>query len=940
MTKEEARQEIAKLVAKYQSLDERAIREYNEANTRRNFIEPLFSALGWDIRNREEVTEEESISRKRVDYAFRLRGIPKFFLEAKALKADLDNPEYAKQAINYAYHKGTTWAVLTDFEGLKVFNAEWKEPIVTRSLFFKLNYDEYLSRFDCLWLLSRPACEQNLLDQKALDLFKKTKKTPVGQQLFSDLVSWRGLLDKYLSAYNKKCPSYLIDEAVQRILDRLIFIRTCEDREIEPPILRPLLRQWQNGAQKNLLGELRHIWRDFDEGYDSRLFLPHLADELECEPTPFVEVINGLYTTKDGSIEYDFNAIDADVLGGVYEQYLEHLIKRAGKEIEVIPARGKRKAQGIYYTPKFVVHYIAENTLGPALKDKPLNEARKIRILDPACGSGSFLVEALDYLEQHWKRQKWLPQSSPDADVKQKDFFDYVTKIQFLTQNLYGVDLDAQAVEIAQLNLLLKAVNQGQRLPDLVNNIRQGNSLISGTEDELKGYFGDSWRERKPFNWEREFEDIMANGGFDVVIGNPPYMLLQPQNVSEDELRFIHAHYLSAQYKVDTFHLFLERGISLLAEDGKLGFIVPNTFLMNIYTSNLRKLVLDTCKILEIVIIPRQVFPEAEVDNAILVLQKEPDPAKRSENEIKCKIAAENAQLSAIFTSLQTEGTVSQRAFLTQPNYLFNISLGDTLDTIFTKVDKSSWTLGELARVHFGLQTRDRRHYPDDVVVTTDRTRIAAPYQPCLTGKDIQRYAICFSNRYVYFDESIRAGGCWDKEMHLSNRKIIIRQIGEYPIAAFDDEGYCCLNTAFMVKSRVPHLDLRYALGIINSRFIRAYWRGRFFDQKVLFPKIKGTHLKQLPIHRIDFDAPAEKKLHDDLVALVDRMLELNKHLAPIRNTPCNEQDELLRQIERTDKEIDNLIYDLYGLTKEERKIVEGKEGFKKQSGHSGEQVK
>ena len=186
ITQEEARQEIGKLVANYKSLTAPTIKKYTEADTRRVFILPLFKALGWGVSSREEVTEEESVSRKRVDYAFLLRGIPKFFLEAKSLKADLDNPEYARQAINYAYHKGVTWAVLTDFAGLKVFNAGWKEPIVSRSLFLELRYDEYLSRFDWLWLLSREAFEQNLLDQKALELFKKTKKTPVGQQLFSD----------------------------------------------------------------------------------------------------------------------------------------------------------------------------------------------------------------------------------------------------------------------------------------------------------------------------------------------------------------------------------------------------------------------------------------------------------------------------------------------------------------------------------------------------------------------------------------------------------------------------------------------------------------------------------------------------------------------------------------------------------------------------------
>jgi len=225
---------------------------------------------------------------------------------------------------------------------------------VSRSLAFELKYDEYLSRFDLLWLLSRQSCEQNLLDKWALDEFKKTPKIPVGQQLFSDFVSWRMLLYKYLHQYNRLYTTELIEEAVQRILDRLIFIRTCEDRGIESPTLRTLVRQSQDGTHIDFIRELKLIWRNFDHDYDSRLFQPHLADELDCEPTPFIEVIEGLYSSADGSFEYDFNAIDADVLGGVYEQYLENLIKKVGRGVETVSTHIKRKAQGIYYTPKFV----------------------------------------------------------------------------------------------------------------------------------------------------------------------------------------------------------------------------------------------------------------------------------------------------------------------------------------------------------------------------------------------------------------------------------------------------------------------------------------------------------------------------------------------------------------------------------------------------------
>ena len=907
ITKEKARREIGKLVAKYRRLDGKAIRRYGEANTRRNFIEPLFRALGWDISNREEVTEEESISRKRVDYAFRLRGIPKFFLEAKSLKTDLNRPEYARQAINYAYHKGTTWAVLTDFEGLKVFNAEWKEPIVSRSLFFELSYDQYLSRFDWLWLLSRQAFEQNLLDQKALELFKKTKKSPVGQQLFSDLVSWRRLLDKYLEAYNKRYPSQLIDESVQRILDRLIFIRTCEDRETEPPILRPLLREWQNGAHKNLVQELKHIWRDFDQGYDSRLFMLHLADELECDPTPFAEVIEGLYATKDRSIEYDFNAIDADVLGGIYEQYLEHLIKRAGKEIEVIPERGKRKARGIYYTPKFVVRYIVENTLRPTLEDKPLSEAREIKILDPACGSGSFLVEALDYLERHWRQQKWLPQSSLEGDVKQKDFFDYLARVQFLTQNLYGVDLDAQAVEIAQLNLLLKALNQRQRLPDLVNNIRQGNSLVSGTEEELRSYFGDNWQEKKPFNWQQEFKDIMADGGFDVVVGNPPYVQVSMDTKLEPNLKeYLITAFGSSMGRLNTFGFFIHRGISLLKQGGFLGFIIPNTFLTQEYYRELREFVLDTCQIVTIATLKEMPFEAAVVENVVIILRRESLAKARDQNKV-------------LVTALgkDEEHDIPQIVFKETFNCSFVLHLSDKLRRFRDKTDTQSTKLGTLVNVNQAIALKHDRSS------CLSKEPLDNRYKKVLDGRDIARYAIYFPGNYLLYDIA-KIHSCKREDIFLAKDKIFFRRVGDRIVAALDTEQCYALNTLVVVTPKTEGVNLKFILGLMNSALLNSYYKLFLKSTKRVFSEIQARQVEQLPIHHIDFDSPAEKKMHDDLVALVSRMLELNKRLAPIRNTPCNERDELLREINRTDNEIDNLVYDLYGLTEKEREIVEG----------------
>jgi len=495
---EQARQEVARLVENYQRLDARTIRAYNEANTCKDFILPLFRALGWDVYDSAEVSAERKVSRGRVDYAFRLGGIPKFFLEAKRFKVDLNDPRWARQVINYAWIKGVTWAVLTDFEGLKVFNAEWKERNPLLNIFIDLTYDQYLDEFDRLWLLSREAMAEGRIDQEALRVGKKLKKRPIGEQLFGELVRWREKLHYYLRRYNPDFSDDQIDEAVQRILDRLIFVRTCEDRGIEPPTLRPLLREWRNGGRRrDLVRLLRSVFRDFDEGYDAQLFAPHFCEDLESEPAPYEEIIEGLYATPDGIIEYDFNAIDVDVLGGIYEQYLGYVAKvverRERREepltVEVIERKGWRKKHGIYYTPQFVVRYIVANTLGRLLEERSYNEVRQLKVLDPACGSGSFLIEAFDVLDRYHRRVR--------GDYTEFDFF---RRAEILTGNIYGVDLDAQAVEIARLNLLLKALNQRGQLPDLANNIRQGNSLISGTCGRISGRIG---RRRGPSTGRR-----------------------------------------------------------------------------------------------------------------------------------------------------------------------------------------------------------------------------------------------------------------------------------------------------------------------------------------------------------------------------------------------------------------------------------------------------
>jgi hypothetical protein len=393
ISKKEARQELAKLVDKYQSLTPSAIRKYTEADTRRVFIMPLFHALGWDIYSRDEVAEEVKAATGRVDYVFRLHGVSQFYLEAKALKVELTKPEYVKQAISYAYNRGIVWTVLTDFERLLVYNAQ------TGRLFINLSCDNYLRDFDDLWLLSRESLESDALNERAERYGVLPPRLGVEQRLFNQLRQWREGLFTQLYHYNKDLTYSQIGEVIQRLFNRLIFIRTCEDRKIEDRVLLSAVREWRSrGRQEALIEALRRIFRDYDGYYDSDLFALHLVDQVFVENTIIEDIINGLYEIPGGMASYDFSLIDVDVLGAVYEQYLGHVatvVKQRAKEaqirmdlgfsseptFELTAKKQRRKEQGIYYTPKFVTDYIVKETVGRFLKERSHSEILNIKIL-------------------------------------------------------------------------------------------------------------------------------------------------------------------------------------------------------------------------------------------------------------------------------------------------------------------------------------------------------------------------------------------------------------------------------------------------------------------------------------------------------------------------------------------------------------------------------
>jgi len=378
MTSQElAYNEVGKLVKSFKDLPASQRRGMNEMQTRLGYILPLFRALGWDTSNINEVSPEEKVSRGWVDFSFRIGNVPRYFLETKRANEDLNDPRWVKQAIDYAWTKSVTWALLSDFEGLRVFNAEWKESNPFSAQFIEFGLDDYLKDFERLWWLSKPETLTRRLDMEAEKVGKKVKRLPVSQHLFDDLKKWRENLFKNYKAFNPIISAAEIDTAVLRLLNRLIFIRTAEDRQVEDNRLRSLVRELKDKKQIGRLDrELAELFRQFDGTYNSELFARHFSEELQIPPTDLEQVIEGLY--EKNYVRYNFNALDADVLGTAYEQYLGHVVAEGEGGTHVEEKRTKRKSQGIYYTPTFVTKYIVQQTVGRYLDEHGYHPSKPV----------------------------------------------------------------------------------------------------------------------------------------------------------------------------------------------------------------------------------------------------------------------------------------------------------------------------------------------------------------------------------------------------------------------------------------------------------------------------------------------------------------------------------------------------------------------------------
>ena len=862
MDLDKTKAEITALLEKY---NQEKSKKYNEEATKLGFIQPLFSALGWDINNRNEVAPEDKVSSKRVDYKFSIAEVPKFFLEAKALNEDLDGfrdvhgkkVTYAEQAINYAYYKGCTWAILTNFKEIRVYDA-WEKVSPASSFRFAINVNSLLNEFDTnLYLLSKEAFKEGLLDKKYAT---KSRKKPITEQLLLDFTNFRAILSKDVYNLNKSknLTEEELDEAIQRLFDRLIFIRNCEDRELEPYELLSTLRQWKENGKGVLITKLRDLFTYFDGTYNSKIFSKHICDQVDISDNVLSHVLEGLYSTDEGSIQYDFSLIDADVLGNIYEQYLGHILNKTKKQAKLTESKAKRKKEGIYYTPSYIVDYIVRNTVGEMIKNKKV-DVSKIKVLDPACGSGSFLIKTFDVLNEYHSSKKNYNQNKLDISGTGTT---YSTKLGILKDNIFGVDLDKQAVDIAQLNLLLKVAEKKERLPVLQKNIKNGNSLID--DPNLAG--------DKAFKWNEEFAEIMNKGGFDVVVGNPPWV--QSKFLHKDAKDYYSLNYSTARKQYDLFNIFVEKGLWLLENGGVLGFIVPDRFIVNSDYGILRKFLLDNTKIKQIVQVGEGVFTGVEMPSAIIILEKCDSEKDRNKNMINVRLGMN----SIVQKTKQTD-------FYGNEDFAFSIFNNNEFKNIIQKIEKGSKKLSEFVMNGRGVEIGKKS---TAVSNTSGDVRF-------LIGSDIDRYEI---KSFHYL--KLRDGAINYKNPELyKGEKILIRKTGLGINAVLDRDTYV-IQVIYIFRAKTNDVNLRYILGILNSKLMNFYYFSKFGQrERKVFPHLTQGKVLQLPIKYIKEN---DKALTDKVNDILNQYREFNK-----LTYNSDKKMELKNEIEKISNEIDNI---------------------------------
>jgi type I restriction-modification system DNA methylase subunit len=1021
---------------------------YQEAEARRDFIDKFLLALGWDVNHdtqknpyEQEVKverKEHGVSQRRADYAFYLapnfRDV-KFYIEAKKPFGDIATADNYFQTICYGWGSKTPVAVLFDFEQFEIVDCRYKPDLDTalqRNL-KKFHYRQYSADKEVFaeiyWLFSREAVAGGSLEKYTESLPKKRGPArrglstggdqEVDEAFLADLDAHRDTLAHSFKNSNPQLDGESLTEATQRTLDRLVFIRFLEDKLIEPQYLISKF-----GERGSAWGDFIATSRRLDGIYNGIVFKKNdLLDSstFKVDDGQFSGICKKL--SHVNSI-YNFNTIPIHILGSIYERFLGKVIVTTDKRARVEEKPEVRKAGGVYYTPEYIVRYIVENTVGKLIEGKTPAQIAEMRFADIACGSGSFLLGVYDLLlRYHTKFYNENPGKAKKGDVMPREdglHLSLQKKREILVNNIYGVDIDNQAVEVAQLSLYLKLLQdetpgsarqyfldfeQQALLPTLNKNIVCGNSLI-GT-DISSGELFEPVEERKlnPMNFEDRFPQIFHRktsggelheaspgdldhqtiggmplhgsygkvsykkskkdkavlpsalpeseyeGGFDAIVGNPPYVRIQ--GFPRLQLDYFSSHYQSACGNFDLYVNFIERGYKLLKTGGLLGQIVPNKFFKTDYGEGLRKFIITNTALQKIVDFGASQVFDATTYTCLLFLE--------NKKRVKYSYALSEANPKSLSDSYFNEFSFES---LTPKSWIF----GDHgTNSILDKITQDSVRLLDLpVEISRGSSTGD-----DDVFMVDT---IGCNLEPAvlripLFASDFSRYSFQPADKwrviFPYKVENGKSALMAEKEFqklypkafevlqsqkstllkrkqfskwfgYSAPRNLPVHERAQICIPLLADRGsfalippntrgkLCPMASGGFTIALADSVKLKpeYILGLLNSSLL--FWRLRQISNVFRGGWITCTkqYFGELPIRTIDFSKPADKARHDKLVSLVEQMLAAQPQLA--RAQSDKDKDFYANKCAALDRQIDALVYELYALTSDEIKIVEG----------------
>jgi type I restriction-modification system DNA methylase subunit len=912
---------------------------YQESQVRQDFIDKFSTALGWDVTHtvqknpyQQEVHIENKVhmagSQRRADYAFFLAPNfrdPKFFVEAKKPSRNLANPDDYYQTIRYGWNAGTPIAVLTDFEEFHILDCRYK-PDIGDALNRKLKYFHYSEYADeekfkeIFFLFGREAIANGSIEKYAADLPKPRGKASQGgvfkgvyksvdEAFLEQLDEYRNVLAKAFKKENQELDGEELTEAVQRTLDRLVFIRFLEDKGIEEPVIIDL------GDKQNAWKAFIALCKRLEPKYNGLIFKPHRILDGDRFNSPDDKAFAHICTDLAGpSSPYDFDKIPISILGSIYERFLGKVVHATAKQVKVEEKPEVRKAGGVYYTPEYIVRYIVTETIGKLIEGKTPGEIAKMAFADIACGSGSFLIEVYSQLLSYHER--WYnehPEKAGKEDTFERDGHIHLSlkkKKEILTNNIYGVDIDYQATEVTQLSLYLKLLEDVTNsethqlglfkesiLPNLNNNIVCGNSLI-GTDIHEGDLFGDKAAidALKPMNFEDAFPKIMKRGGFDAVVGNPPYLKITENNVSKIILEYYGKRFKSIHggSSKNLFQLFIEKVLEL--KPNSFSYIVPEAILTTGSNGIIREMMLNAMSLKNLVVFDSFVFQDATIGSSIFVMSK-----KGNSEEIHVQ-------------KLNSEGDVSvvKRLVLKANESVWDTSSSNDNQVVFDKMYSKSSEMKELVEMSKGMVVQDRKKHLRPIPKKNDL--------PFVLGNSLNRYELNYK-QYARYSELTIIGGTKLLTRHTTIPRLLIRRTGNIICATYSEKPELVESTVYILTSISS--NLKYLLGVLNSRALTFYLRQKLLTNIQGFPQVLMGQLNQLPVPAIDLSNSRDKSTHDHIVKLVEQMLEAKQKLA-IAKTDA-EKNRLEHLCTSLDRQIDEAVYELYGLTEEEIKIVEGK---------------